>query len=204
MIDETFLQEIYNKGDDEYLSLDEISYLTRISPNTIRSAIYDSMYTLRQYAVRINNVWRVKKCDALKWAETSNASRLTIDEITNLLIKRKKQCLSTYKNRILKKQIENDSDEYVTRSDIVELIMEAVEAHQNDEYVISDIDLSLLIDISIAFIKRNVDIFAVDIVFKRIFNNNAVVKDYGEVIGTKSSKNMKTLVQFINSSSFIE
>lgn len=188
-------QEIFDnvnkKQDDEYLTIYEIAYLTRISPNTIARAIYNKFGTsLAFYAKTIDGSQKVRKKDAIKWASTSNAKRRTLEEIETI-ISRHRQIDSRPKKCI-------DCEDSMTRFDIVSLVGDMINTYIGDSDDISDVDMIIMVEIITLYLSKHVDLDTVKIILSRILNDCDSIDNYDEIIAARKGQRYNKLIKLIN------
>lgn len=198
MVNEEFLKELNEKDDEAWITLDEVAYLTCISPNTVRSSLYTNTRYLREYARKVNGVWMVKKCNALEWAKLCVHQKITVDDVERLIVKRKMSALTRYKNHQKRNMgninhIEN-SEEYITRGNIVTIVGDITSSSN-----ITDLDLAVLVDVCIMYLERRVDLIAVETIFDRILKGEFQITNYPEPIGIRNGRTFRALEQLLYS-----
>lgn len=194
LTDQEIVDQINKKDDDEYLGMYEIAYLTGISPNTIAGAIYTKtgLSSLRFYAERIDNTWKVRKKDAIKWANHSSARRISPEEIGSII--RNRRQMASESNKMAKYKV-NEYDIGITKFDIVSMINDLITFRNGDDADITDIDVAVMVEVVILYLKGNMDIHALKKIIYRILNSNQGIDNYQEIVTAYKSRKYKTLIK---------
>lgn len=197
LTNQEILDTVNKKRDDEYLSVYEIAYLTRISPNTINRAIYDKCgRSLAFYAKTVDGSQKVQKKYAIKWASNSKAKRITLEEIEATIARHRQE--ARCRQGIIKSSKYVDSEHLMTRFDIVSLVSDIINTYIGDNDDISDVDMTIMVEIITLYLSKHVDIDVVEVILSRILNNCDSIDNYDEIISVRKGQRYNKLIKLIN------